>query len=611
VTKNVTDLNGPPVQIGDILRYLVTVTPPLLPPGGAGFTYKDSLPDPDNHSVTEYVQIVDCHKQNAPSTCSYSPSLHQISVGGGKLSAQGLVVEYDLRVACASGFSIQNQGTMSIAGYGSCLSDADPMTLEKEPTQIDICFPDIRKSRKTARDLNGGVLNPNDVVEFTITVTNSGCAPAPQTVVKDAVDTAHLVNIQPGSGGTYAGGVVTWQAGDVGVGQQASVTFQAQVQCAVGDSIFNKAQAESAFWQGNPNCFFESNELQLVCGEAFRELGATKTMDDANGGDLNPGDELVYQIRVENTGVSGASNVTVVDRIDPNIENLLVPTGNVSRNTILWDQTTEPALAMINPGDSVVLWFAGTLSCAVADETAIYNSDWSVWMNEPGTVTRVDPPCLTAKYPDYSQTSKTIDLPYPPPGRTAHYRVNVCNQGAGTGNQVVVTDTLDPWLNENTIVAPGATVAGGLITWVVPSLGPGTVSNPTCETHEFWVDLDADAPVGEELCNSVEVTSEEWASCGRKFASAPICFTIPNPPEDNELERNTCTAIPYDLSSLPWPPPAFFSIPLPAACADDPESGILTDSGKPLVFYQVRSSTDPDSVRCIKNTTDLTVTICY
>jgi uncharacterized repeat protein (TIGR01451 family) len=258
------------------------------------------------------------------------------------------------------------------------------------------------------------------------------------------------------------------------------------------------------------------------------------------------------------------------------------------------------------------------VSCQAADGTQICNgdADWSIAMDEVGTVTKNSPGCLTVASPDLSASTKEIDPASLPAqaGSTIHYFVHVCNQGSGTATNVTVADTLDPSLDETTINAPGATVVGNTITWTIPTLGPGSVATPTCQDLEFWADVRSGIAGGVQICNKATATSDEWISCARVFPTNPACFTTQGTAA-NSLLREWCGAPPppCDLTAL-WNPDLDVYLPsIPAAPAsiDDPETGILTDSSKPLAFYQVTSPADPKSVRCLKNTAGQTVTVYY
>jgi uncharacterized repeat protein (TIGR01451 family) len=347
------------------------------------------------------------------------------------------------------------------------------------------------------------------------------------------------------------------------------------------------------------------------------ELVATKTMIDADGGELNAGDPVSFEITIENRGGLPAPDVRVMDFVDPGLWNLTASTGRINDgNGIFWSGDLDGRLASIDPGGSVVLPFMGTLSCRTADGTPICNGDqdWLVTMDGPGDITRISPPCLTVAIPDLSASTKQIDPSSLPAMAfsTIHYTVRVCNQGSGIGSNVVVKDTVDASLDETTILAPGAVVTANMMTWTLSSLGPGSVGAPTCQDLECWVIVRGSTPAGTTICNTATIASDEWAFCGRVFSTAPACFTTASP---GELLREWCTTLspPCDLSVIfdPDLDPYPLNIGSGPGSVDDPESGILVNLSKPLVFYEVTSPANPNAVRCTKNVAAQTVTIVY
>jgi uncharacterized repeat protein (TIGR01451 family) len=614
VYKAVQDLNGPPVAIGDILRYTVTVNVVGgLPPGGVGFSYKDPLPAGMGFSA-----IDDCYDYNgSAATCLYAPVANQISVGASKLYGgltDELLVQYDLKVEClkpdpTEGQKVCNQGTINVTMVGNVLTDSTPDTEPPpyEKTCLPICVPDFGSLKKTVVDTTSQNFQRGDILEYTITYANNGCADAPGTTITDTIDQANLGTIVPASGGTFAGGVITWNLGNVAVGQQGSVTFRATITGRNGDEFCNAAQITTAFYQGLANCNWASDPVCRTIGElAPADLHASKTMVDANGGVLSPGDRVDFVIHIQNSGGEAATNVTVQDVMIVSFENINAPNSTINGNTINWNQTTDARLASIAGGASVDLTFSATVLCRAPEGREVCNNAWTATSTETGNVTDlISPACLTVHTPDFAASGKAVDPASLPAhaGSQIHYLFSICNQSNGSGTNVKVTDTLDSNLDQSAIAvtpAPPATyvVAGNVITWTIPTLGPGTPTIPTCFPLDFTVNVGASVPENVTIHNTAVVTSDEWIPCTKDYTTNDASFVTVTA-VTNQLLRNHCAALnpPCNIGAL-FPLPVNQNLPAAPGAYDD--TGILNDTTKPLVFYSVTNPARPNGVKLEK-----------
>jgi uncharacterized repeat protein (TIGR01451 family) len=492
---------------------------------------------------------------------------------------------------------------------GEFLTDSTPDTKPPpyEKTCLPICVPDFGTLKKTVVDTTSQNFQKGDVLEYTITYANNGCADAPGTTITDTIDKANLGTIVPAGGGTYAGGVITWNLGNVAVGQQGTVTFRATITGKNGTEFCNAAQLTTAFYQGLANCNWTSDPLCRTIGQlAPAELHGSKTMVDANGASLSPGDAVNFVIHLVNTGGEAATGVVVQDQMDASFTNFNAPNSTINGTTITWDQTTDARLASIAGGASVDLAFSATIRCKAPEGKDVCNSTWTVTSTETGDVTDlVDPACLTVHTPDLTASGKTVDPATLPAhaGSTVHYLFSICNQSNGSGTNVKVTDTLDANLDPATISvtpSPPATfvVAGNVITWTIPTLGPGTPTIPTCFPLDFSVNVAAGVPENVTVDNTAVVTSDEWTPCSKEYTTDDASF-VTVAAITNHLLRNNLTSLtpPLNIGAL-FPLPVNQNLPAAPGTYDD--TGILTDTAKPLVFYGVTNPARANGVKVEK-----------
>jgi clumping factor A len=182
-------------------------------------------------------------------------------------------------------------------------SNGDTYLLGAFVTSISTYAPNFSTSNKTFVDLNGGVLRPHDVIEYTIVATNSGNDTSINTVMTDPLPVG--VTFVPGSisitSGANAGaktdasgddqaeydpvtrtvkvrlgtGADATSGGSMAPGTSTTIKFQVTVDPGVLGSIFNQA---------------------IITGEGAQGAPATDYPTDGNGdGDGVPPTEVVVE----------------------------------------------------------------------------------------------------------------------------------------------------------------------------------------------------------------------------------------------------------------------------------------------------------------------------
>ncbi|HSM29632.1 MAG TPA: isopeptide-forming domain-containing fimbrial protein [Woeseiaceae bacterium] len=183
-----------------------------------------------------------------------------------------------------------------------------------------------------------GIVDPGDVLRYTIVLSNTGAIPATGVMLRDAVpdnttyvaDSLRLNNASVGSGGVFpliAGLPVQSSdnpgAGIISPGESAVVTFEVRVNDGVptgtlivnqGDIFSNelppgKTDADGVPSNGNQPTIVVVGEVQLV--------SITKEVSVVGGGIAVAGGQLEYVIRVNNIGSLPATGVVVTDDLNP------------------------------------------------------------------------------------------------------------------------------------------------------------------------------------------------------------------------------------------------------------------------------------------------------
>jgi uncharacterized repeat protein (TIGR01451 family) len=213
-------------------------------------------------------------------------------------------------------------------------------------TAIDIFVPNLAASlTKTVVDLNGGVLDPGDILEYTISFKNTGLDIATKVFVIDPipVGTAYVpgsLKVVAGANagaktdaidadqaefdsaqnrtvfrlGTGASGI---NGGSFAPGNSTTITFQVKVNPSTyGQTITNIATIN---YTGTtlPTTYTANASAVIAVAPLppLPTLAVTKTVADLNGGVLDTGDLLAYTITIKNSSLGIATKVFVIDPI--------------------------------------------------------------------------------------------------------------------------------------------------------------------------------------------------------------------------------------------------------------------------------------------------------
>ena len=179
--------------------------------------------------------------------------------------------------------------------------------------------PQLQTSTKTVTDVNGGLARPGDVLRYDIVIKNIGNTYATNVTVDDPLD-VHLEDPVAAAGGVVEGAWLRWNAtttpalAQVAPGADVTLSFTARIRdnARSGDVISNQAVIKSAEGievrtddPGTPE-IGDATLLELK----FPDLtSAVKAVSDVNGGDVEPGDELVWLIALRNEGTMAATQV--------------------------------------------------------------------------------------------------------------------------------------------------------------------------------------------------------------------------------------------------------------------------------------------------------------
>ncbi|PIE71573.1 MAG: hypothetical protein CSA22_01735 [Deltaproteobacteria bacterium] len=416
-----------------------------------------------------------------------------------------------------------NQGVVTTDETGSHETDGNSDTEDgDQPTVIRVeepsvaGTPEIRlvKTDALVEDLDEtGSVTVGDTLRYTLSVRNTGSAPATAVRVRDAIP-VHTTLVA-GSVFTSQGAVVTEDPMDVNVGtlapgEEVIVTLRVTVDAGTpaGTRVSNQAVASTAETPDIPSDDPHTPETDDPTETPVVGMPELRIWKTANKAEVAPGKRLTYTLHYENLGPSNASRVVITDEVPGGTEFISSDTG-----VLVTDTTVRWELGTLIAGYSGAVSFTVRVDSSVPDGAEIVNSAYQMttFQTEPVTgdpvTVPVNKPSPIRKRPDLSTSGKTVsDMNGCPlePGDTLLYTVTLINTGNGMAPSVWYTDLPDALsiLENGSVTTTKGKVNRGNspgepdIRINVGNLAPGE----TC-TITYRVTVGENAPAGSLLSN--------------------------------------------------------------------------------------------------------------
>jgi uncharacterized repeat protein (TIGR01451 family)/fimbrial isopeptide formation D2 family protein len=364
VWKTSQDLTGDPAVLmaGDTLRYTITVKN-IGNENAVNATLQDQIP-----TNTSYVAGSTTLNGNpvADPAGGSSPLQDGLAIHApedptaGALRADATAttdnvatISFDVVIDSdvVDGAIIANQGFLNATGTGSGPASEEPSddpatAVLDDPTRDVVGNLPLVDAHKTVQILvdggSAGNVDPGDVLQYTIVISNTAATPATGVVFTDAVpaDTTYVsdsvqlnglaVGIPDGGISPLVSGIAVSSAdltpplpgagnGTLSSGGSATLIFEVQVNAGVapGTIISNQGVVSSNELPDEPTDAdgIDANgdqPTQVVVGAA-QQLSILKEVSVVGGGTALPGALLEYLVRATNIGSLPATNVVVTD----------------------------------------------------------------------------------------------------------------------------------------------------------------------------------------------------------------------------------------------------------------------------------------------------------
>ena len=379
---------------------------------------------------------------------------------------------------------------------------------------------------KTVTDLNGGRVEPGDLLSYEVTVANGafgGSDTAVDLVLRDPIpdNTSYEPNTLEIVSGANAGpksdpvgddegavsgntvffrlgtGASGFSGGSLAPGETTSIRFQVRVDAGVANQVQISNAAELSFTaqtQGT-DLTAVSNAAAVITARPILELTKTALPASAQAGGI-----VAWRLDYLNRGGVEARNVTLADTL-PGDASFVSATagGSHSAGTVTW------ALGTIGPGASGSVVVTAQVASPIADGTVLSNNallsaDNAAAVNASASISVTSTPVLTLEKVDVGDPVNA--------GENIVYQLNFENTGSDVAFNAVLTDAVPA--NSSFVSATGGGVLSGTtVTWNLGNIAPGDFGQVTLTLR-----ADNPLPDGTVVENSATLGANNAASVG-------------------------------------------------------------------------------------------------
>lgn len=368
--------------------------------------------------------------------------------------------------------------------------------------------------------------NPGDTVTFTLDIFNNDASSASDATgvgVRDAIPSGYtLVPGTISNGGIFNVGdlSITWSNISILNGATASLTFDVTINDPTGatDEYLNGAEitANDTFdidSTVNNGLEGEDDQDSAEVSVNTSDLRLRKRISSGSSSTPNPGDTVVFELTVFNSGPDTATNITIEDIVPSGYTITTVNDGGIeSGGTISWDiasltggNTTVTYEVTVNAPTGALNEYVNTAQITAVDQ---FDPD-SAPNNDDGNQSEDDEASVSITTPEITdvELELLVNDASPTVGDVVTFTINLSNQQGVDATGISVVNTIPAGYGSITAIDnSGVYNAGsGTITWSGLDVDLGT--NSTILTFQATV-LEPTGAVG-EYTNVSEVTASD------------------------------------------------------------------------------------------------------
>jgi uncharacterized repeat protein (TIGR01451 family) len=272
----------------------------------------------------------------------------------------------------------------------------------------------------------------DEVVTFTITVTDKGPGDATGVKVADLLPSGLKYQSAKATAGIYDAGAGVWTVGNLANGKTATLTLKAKVKDC--DPHTNTATVSGDLPDPDPT----NNSASATVTPKEADLAITKSIDNPKP---NVGDVVTYTVTVTNNGPDDATGVTVGDWLpaDHVLQSATPSQGTYDAAKGVWTVggIKNGASVTLTLKAKVTMAYPGDLFARPTNYAFIKHSD-ECDPDKKNNFTEVSDSPQQADL----EVTKSVDNPTPNMGDTLTYTVTVTNHGPTQATGVDVSDLL-------------------------------------------------------------------------------------------------------------------------------------------------------------------------